>query len=492
MKKFLAIILVLMLAFSMLLATACNNNTADTDIETSSTTPEETSSGRKRGEGAGSDTTTSDLGTTPSGGDDPNISVGDEPGNDSQNPPQENDFEFGKYDYSYSTSVTNPTETTSEAGNFDMLIYMFAQDFSSPSLSDEFYDALVSYESSYNALSATDKGLVQNYKFLFEARTAYNNMAKQECEKLISTLPDASIENLDEFSVQSNAIQKLINNLGSEANNISNKAIYEQKVAQIDSLFVESFNQKVAEVRTFEYTPAYKAKLDSALTFYNNLTPSQKSSVNSSYLELSELITKYEDTGVVNAFNEVYNKLPAPSAVVKEDKTNIELARTMYNEMSNTQLELLGNYVAISQNLDNLKTAINVLCPEFVWARSLESNKGSRTKTFQNSTLVYDFSGSSTNSGSAVFTYDGKSLTESFTFNANGSFKINNVPYGGKLVLYVTHYNSKLVNVTVSGGTYTETKELGVNEPLEFNIPSSGNYTISFSDKVKVYAVVFS
>ncbi len=496
MKKILAIILVLMLAFSTLLITACNKeNTADLEPETSST--QETTSTRQRGDAAGSGTTTpTSVGdTTTSTSDDNTTSSDDEPGSSSsQTPSQDGEHKYGSYDYTYQNAVTMPSEMVSEAGKFDMLICLFAEDFTKPQLTDAFYSALVDYEDRYNKLSAVDKGAVKNYPFLQEARKAYNDMAKQECEKLISTLPDASTENIDEFSALAKAIEKLINNLGSEANSIPNKATYDNKVAQIDTIYINSFNQKVAEVKTFEYTPAYKAKLDNAMAFYNELSASQKSAVNTSYTELTDLILKYDDTGVVNAFNEVYSKLPAPSAVVKEDKTNIELARTMFNKMSNTQLLLLGNNEAIRNNLNSLKAAIDVLCPIFYWAGSIDgTNSRTKTMSFDNISATFDFAGLSSATGSFPLPYDGKILQKAFSCNANASFKVN-VPYGGKLVIYAMDYNNKgiNVNVTVSGGSHSETKQLVANNTTEFYIPAGGDYTVTFSEKVKIFAVEFS
>ncbi len=355
MKKILAIILVFMLAFSTLLITACNkDNTADTDIETSSTTPEETSSGRKRGEGAGSDTSTpitnsSNAGTPTSSNNDPNnssagtpTSSDDDPSNSSADTPTSSDDDDDYNDYSYTASVTNPTEKTSKAGQFDELIYMFAQDFTRPSLDDDFYDTLVSYETMYNALSATDKGLVQNYKFLLEARTAYNGMAKKKCEKLINNLPDATIDNLTDFGTQAKEIEKFLGHLGGDANSIPNKTIYDNKVKAADSLLIDTFNQKVSALQTFEYSSEYKAKLDDAYVIYGLMNASQQSKVASSKQTLDTKNTLYNDTAVVKTFEEKVLTLPDIANLTDTNKADVLNLKTAYSQLTKEQQGLIS------------------------------------------------------------------------------------------------------------------------------------------------------
>ena len=491
MKKLLVILLVVTMLFTVMLASACNNNSGQVDdsVEETSSIYEQSSSTRVRPSQFGSGSIDTDPPTSNTGSDNPPTS-GTKP-----NPPTSAGYMYGSYDYEYSTSVVEVNDYSTNAKILDSLLYVFISDYKQPTLNGNFYATLVDYENQYNALSATEKATVSNANILIEAREAYNNIAKLECEKLINELPDATSDNLIQFGAQAKAIQKLIDNLGIEANNIPNKAAYDQKVTKANSMQIDTFNKKVTELRTFEYTTAYKAKLDEVLDFYNNnLTAAQKSAVVSSYNELKSLITRYDDTGVINEFKEVYNKLPNASAVVKADKTNIELANTMFNKMTETQIQLLGDVTTISANLKSLKDAILAICPEYVWARTLASNKGLKLIPFANTSIVYDMSSLSTGSGSPGFEIEGKPLTQALTLNAGGTFSVKGLPYGGKLTLYIADYSDKgnAVSITVSGGSYTETINVTTGQPTEFNLPAGGDYTVSVSAKAKLYGIIFS
>ncbi len=365
MKKILAIILVLMLAFSMLLITACNkDDTADLDPNASST--QETTSTRQRGDAAGSGTTPTSIDTpTSTGGNNPTSSDDSSGGNSSQTPSQGGEHKYGNYDYTYQNTVTMPSEMVSEAGKFDMLICLFSEDFTKPQLTDAFYSALVDYENRYNKLSATDKGAVKNYPFLQEARKAYNNMAKQECEKIISELPDATISNLTEFAILANAAGKLITNLGNDANSIPNKNIYDNKVKAADSLLIDTFNQKVTALQVFEYTAEYKTKLDDADTIYQLMNASQQSRVSASYSTLTSLRTRYADAAVAYSFVDTVNSLPDVNSLKDTDQAIIKQLKKTYNKM--TDAEKAEVPAETKTKYDTYVAKAQELWPEYVY-----------------------------------------------------------------------------------------------------------------------------
>lgn len=488
MKKLMALFIAVTMLFSVMLTVACSNEKLQTDDDSveQSSVIEDSSSTRKPGEGTGASTSSQITSSSSNGG---TVDSGNQ--KPSTSSPS---FDYENFNYFYTSTATMPTDTSTKAGQLDLFIYLFVtDDYPRPILDDGFYSTLVSYEALFAALSVTEQDSMLNRDILFEARAAYDMMAVAQAEIFIDNLPQIDIDNLGAFYDLVTEINSLYSSVKDTAYKATDAyAVFQEKVSAADTETKKAFDALVAEAKaTFEYTPSYKEKLDGINATYNKLSNSQKSSVSSSYKELQTLITKYDDTGVVLKFYEIYDKLPLPAAVNKEDKVNIELANSMFNAMSATQLQLLDDLASVSANLKQLKDAILAICPEYVWARSLEANKNLKSKSFENSSVVFDFNGASTNSGSSPFVYNGTALKESFTYNANGQFFVNGLPYGGKLVLYVTDYSSS-PSIIVSGGDYSEEKAVISNTPTEFDLPFGGNYTIKFTAKAKVYAVIFS
>ncbi len=492
MKKILAIILVLMLAFSMLLATACNNNTADTDIETSSTTPEETSSGRKRGSGAGSGTTTSPITNSSNAG--TPTSSDDDPNNSSADTPASSDDDDDYNDYSYTASVTNPTETISKAGEFDGLIYAFAQDFTRPSLDDDFYDTLVSYETMYNALPATDKGLVQNYKFLLEARTAYNSMAKKRCEKLINNLPDATIDNLTDFGTQAKEIEKFLGHLGGEANSIPNKNIYDEKVKAADSLLVDTFNQKVSALQTFEFTAEYKAKLDDAYVIYGLMNASQQSKVATSHSTLDSLNIRYANAAVAYSFVDTVNSLPDVNSLKDTDQAIIKQLKKTYYKMTDTQKAEIP--AATQAKYEAYVAKAQELWPENVFYCYDERKTGNS---------LFKFNGSINTAGRDEYpcNYNNATYTKCIKFKSSNTVTFTTTK-AGVLTAYINVRNKSSeypCDLILSlNGTEIQREALqpdttGDNCEYTFPCNEPGNYTLSCTaggEGAILYILVFS
>ncbi len=496
MKKLLAIILVLMLAFSTLLITACNkDNTADLEPETSST--QETTSTRHRGDAAGSGTTTpTSVGdTTTSTSDDNTTSSDDESGSSSsQKPSQGPGTGYENYDYTYQNTVTMPSEMVSEAGKFDMLICLFAEDFTKPQLTDAFYSALVDYESRYNKLSAVDKGTVKNYPFLQEARKAYNDMAKQECEKRISALPDASIDNLTDFGTQTKAIEKLLANLGNEANNIPNKNIYDNKVAKADSLLIDTFNQKVTALQAFEYTAEYKAKLDDADAIYSLMNTSQQSRVSASYSTLSTLKTKYADAAVAYSFVDTVNSLPDVNSLTDTDQAIIKQLKKTYNKM--TDAEKAEIPAETKTKYEAYVAKAQQLWPENVFYCYDERKTGNS---------LFTFNGGVNTAGRADYpcNYNGTTYTKCIKFKTSNTVTFTTTK-AGVLTAYVNVRNKSSeypCDLILSlNGTEIQREALqpdttGDNCEYTFPCNEPGNYTLSCTaggEGAILYILVFS
>ncbi len=521
MKKLLAIILVVLMSVSVMLFTACEKNQGETSSSgpTRQSSSEEESSTRRRGDGASSsssnvDNTSSSIGggnnpTTSSGGNNPTTSSGGNGGgasssssygggnagnsssigggNYSSYQPASGSYVYGTYPYAYTTSVTNVA--------FDLTLeYTFVDNYimelPSPSLNGTFYDSLIDAEDAYNALSASDKGMVANYSRLLEARTAYDDMARQEAIYLIDNLGEPDANNLTAFDKEASKIQNLLDNMTSTSG-VTNLSSYNTKVESSKLVSVNAFKDAVSQLGAFEYTQAYKNKLDNCDSIYNTISADKRGSVSSEKATLDSMKTRYSDTGVVNEFMALYEQLPAVSGVNATTKTSIENCNKAYENLTATQIQLLPNASAVSSNLLALMAEVERQFPVYAFIRSCETNTNLKSKTFDNGMVISH--SLSTTSNSSSFAYKGTSLTLGWTLEGSKTITMTGVPYGGKLTLYATSYDSKAAAIKVTGSGF-DSGSIDLNgSVIEIQLPSAGSYTIAAaSGKIKYYGCVFS
>ncbi len=542
MKKLLAIILVVLMSATVLFVTACNKNEGETSSTgTRQSSSEEESSTRRRGDtvssseddgnasssqdggnGGGGNTgnnggnTGNDGGNTGNNGGNTGNSggntgnnggntgnnggntgnnggnTGNNGGNTGNNggnnyQPTTGSYVYGNYPYSYSTDVTNVMFDLTLAYTF---VDTYIVDLGTPTLNGTFYDSLVDAEDAYNALSASDKGMVANYARLQEARAAYDDMAKQEAISLINELSEPDANNLTAFDKEAQKIQYLLSRMRSTSG-VSNLASYNTKVDASKLVAVNAFKDAISQLGAFEYTQAFKNKLDDCNALYQAISADKKGSVTSEKSTLDNMLTRYNDTGVVNDFMALYNQLPEVAGVNASTKSNIENCNKAYGSLTTSQINLLSNASAISSKLSSLMAEVERQFPSYAFIRSCETNKNLKSKSFDNGMAITH--SLSTSSGSTSFVYKGTTLKDAWTVEGTKTISLTGVPYGGKLIIYAMPYDSKPASIKVSGSGFDSGAVSLDGSVIEIQIPAGGSYTIASAEgKIKYYGCVFS
>ncbi len=500
MKKLLAIILVVLMSVSVMLFTACNKDQGDASSSSApgrQSSSEEESSTRRRGDGAssssiGGNSTSNGSSTednssslengnssqenpnTSSSAQNPTNSSSQGDGTSSSYQPSSGSNVYGTYPYSYSTSVKDVA--------FDInLEYTFVDNYilslEKPSLNGTFYDALVDAEDAYNALSASDKGMVANYSRLVEARTAYDDMASQEATSLINQMSEPSLDNLSQFASEKAKIQFLLDKMSSTSS-VSNLSSYNTKVQNSSAIVINEFSNAVSAISSFEYSPEYKQKLDNADNVYQIvLSVGLENQVTSQKTTLDSMKIKYDNRGAAVAWETKLNSLPAVNSITADNKSTIKSLKIEYNTMA----EAVKNEVSSTgySTLQTYLTKMNELWPQKILYLINDNRAGNEDFVFASKF------GTTSDDEKSPGMYEGQLLTEGTKFKIANSvtFKTNDAAV---LTVVANIKNNKSPgNFTVSlNGTIIETvevtyKEGGVDTEYVVSLPSNGTYVLN-------------
>ncbi len=404
MKKLLAIILVVLMSVSVLVFTACNNNTGEnSSSETRQSSSEDESSTRRRGDSVstsqggndGSSSSLDDNGESTSssndgngGGDnggggntgnDNNGGNGGNNENDGGNDGSSSNYQppsgsnvYGNYPYSYTTNVTSVA--------FDLtLSYTYVDfyiiDLPSPSLNGLFYDSLVDAEDAYNALSASDKGMVANYARLQEARRAYDDMASQEAISLINEMSEPSLDNLSQFASEKAKVQNLLDKMSSTSS-VSNLSSYNTKVQNSSTIVINEFSNAVSAISSFEYSTEYKQKLDNADNVYQIvLSVGLQNQVTSQKATLDNMKATWNNRVIAGGIDDLLAELSGVDNLTENDKGTISSLRKAYRKLTAEQLATLPAETISLYNAYIAKA--QTMWPEYTWYVSEDTKSGS-------------------------------------------------------------------------------------------------------------------
>ena len=505
MKKLIACLVAFTLIFSVTLLAACaETEQAGTDEQYSE--QESTSSARQRHSGAGSVTgnTSNSAGGGSSAG-----SAGSVGGNSSQSTaPTSNEYTYGNYDYTYSnTPVSVEYVYGDKVAEADALIYLFVtSDYKKPVLTENFYNALVGLESQYNALTATQKGQVQNASLLFEARAAYEWMACNEAETLIGELPDPTLDNITDFGTKAAAIASLVETV-TDISPIKNYATYQSKVESSSVLLVDAFNDAVAAIATFEYSAEYKAKLDYAAAVYAIMNDTQKSRVATNYSTLSSMQTKYANRDAAQVFADALAAIADENNLTDADKATVKELKKQFKNLTEAVVNEIPA-AAMTKYNTMVKTA-NTLWPEYYINFMTDPAGGNEYfKVYKSDGGVGELGGTSDGENYPA-EYDGDSLTKAYKFKTDRYIIIEtDAP---AVLTIVANYKKGSGDITVKSGTLSFnssnkasftagdfstsfTVSMGSGEDTNYvvNLPAAGTYQLSSGDSnVMVYYMIY-
>ncbi len=505
MKKLLAIILVVLMSVSVMLFTACEKNEGDNSSNQGrQSSSEEESSTRKRGDGAtssGDTTSTSSIdggnagnsgnggggGTSSNGGGGYSSSIGG--GNYSSYQPSAGSYVYGAYPYSYSTSITQVTFDLTKEYTF---VDNYIMELPAPSLNGTFYDSLVDAEDAYNALSASDKGMVANYSRLVEARTAYDDMASQEATSLINELIDPSMENLTQFANQKDKIQALLDKMSSNSG-VSNLSTYNTKVSNSQSIIVTAFKNAVSEIATFEYSNDYKTKLDNASSVYNIVTNANlQSQVTSEKTTLDNRIADWNNRVIAGGLEEILAELPGVDNLTENDKATIKALRKSYRMLTDAQKAILP---AETTNLYNAYVnKAQTLWPEYIWYINESTYGGSPDGFF----VTYKDTagtkasnlGSTGDGANAPGVFEGETLTDGAKFKTDRYIHFTTTT--SSIVTIVANFKDDgqsgdvvaLLNGTTEVARVTVTKQDPSKTEYTLSLPNPGKYVLQSTNGV--------
>ncbi len=490
MKKLLAIILVVLMSVSVMLFTACNKDQGEnSSSQGRQSSNEEESSTRKRGDGASSSidvssTSSNDGGNAQTSGNGNNGGSGGNSSNDgninsSNYQPPTGSYVYGTYPYSYSTSIVQVTFDITKEYTF---VDNYIMELPVPSLNGTFYDSLVDAEDSYNALSASDKGMVANYSRLVEARTAYDDMATQEAISLINEMSDPSLDNLAEFANQKAKIQKLLDGVSSTSG-VTNLSTYNQKVSSLQSVVVNAFKDSVSQIATFENSNDYKAKLENASSIYQIVVDSGfESQVTNEKAVLDERINQWNTREIEGNVSELMASLPSPSSITLSDKAVIRALRTAYSKEKNT---LSSDQVAIYNQYDQ---KAEELWPTHLYVIDEDNRSGNDYYTIEERSEL----GSDSNSENCPGMLDGVSFPRGAVVNAPITFSTNYPVY---LTFVCNVSQGATGNIEIKSGstivqTVSITNQSPQNTAYTVYLSQAGSYSINASgQRVYIYAI---
>ncbi len=513
MKKLLAIILVVLMSVSILFVTACEKNQGENSSETRQSSSEEESSTRRRGD------TVDNSGEGNNGGNTGNDNPGNNTGNDNTNnsgnngnngnnggntgnnggntgnnggnnfQPTTGSYVYGNYPYSYTTNVTTVT--------FDLTLpYTFVDtyiiDLPAPTLNGTFYDSLVDAEDSYNALSASDKGMVANYARLQEARTAYDDMAKQEAISLINELIDPSMDNLTTFANAENKIKNLLNKMTSTSG-VSNLSTYNSKVQNSQSIIVSAFNDAVSQIATFEYSNDYKAKLDNASSIYQIvLNANLQGQVTSQKTTLDNRVADWSNRVIAGGLEDILAQLPGVNNITENDKATLKALRKSYRMLTDAQKAILP---AETTNLYNAYVdKAQSLWPEYICYTPSGAGGDSYFKVVKSNDSSSTLGGTDRGS-SCPGLFEGETLTSASKFKPDRYIKFTTT--GATILTIIANCKDDEAGGTITAslngsavGTATVTYQSPENTEYQISLPNAGTYTLSSSsDSVLLFAL---
>ena len=211
----------------------------------------------------------------------------------------------------------------------------------------------------YNALTAEQKALVPNYKALTDAEAAYAALkANHEAIDNVTNLIDAigTVEYTAESKAKIDAAREAYDALtASQKALVPNyKALTDAEAAyaalKADKDAADRATALIDAIGTVEYTTESKAKIGAARTAYNALTASQKAFV-TNYKALTDAEAAYaalkadkdaadRATALINAIGTV--------EYTAESKAKIDAARTAYDALTAAQKALVKNVATLT------------------------------------------------------------------------------------------------------------------------------------------------
>jgi|GEM_PF-3278628 len=501
MKRVLCCILAAMLALSVALFTACadEGQAATSDNFSASAS---SSSARQRG----SDADTSRVSVTTSVSESSVSSAAQSTTNSSNEQPAPS---YSDYDYTFENQpvrVEFDINETDPVKILDSYIYIFSTDYAKPVLTNEYYSSLAAYESSYKALSATQQGQLKNRAFLLESRWAFDNMASAEAAKLIQDLPDPTLDNITEFGAQYTRIEVLVVKI-SDTSKIVNFSAYQAKVSASSVLLTDAFAEAVAAIATFEYSAAYKQKLDYASSLYSLMNDAQKNQSSANYSTLTGMQAKYASASVAYSFADTVNALPALDALTDTDQAVIKQLKAAYHKMSAAeQAEIPAD---VKTKYDNYVSKAAELWPEYYINFMVDGPSGNEYfKVYKSDGGTGDL-GKTDDGPKCPGYYDGDTFTKACKFKTDRYVIIQtdapcvltivaNIKSGsGNLVVKqgTLSFNSS-GKASFSAGSFNETKTVNTatneNTNYTFKLPSAGLFQISSSNSdVLVFYMIY-
>jgi len=214
----------------------------------------------------------------------------------------------------------------------------------------------------YDALTADQKALVTNYTDLTTAESSYNtlkadNDAADEVKALIAAIGevaytteskgkiDAAREAYDALTADQKA---LVDNYATLTTAETTYAA-EKKTAD-DNAAANAVKEKIAAIGTVEYTTESKGKIDEAREAYDALTADQKALVDN-YATLTTAESTY---ATLKADNDAADEVKALIAAIgevtytTESKGKIDAAREAYDALTADQKALVTNYTDLT------------------------------------------------------------------------------------------------------------------------------------------------
>ena len=221
----------------------------------------------------------------------------------------------------------------------------------------------------YEALSEAQRRLVENYPVLSEAEERYRELKAQAEQELADQKAAEAVEGKIEaigeveyteaskakieeareaFESLSDVQKELVENYSTL---VEAEVRYEQYVndEKTDREKAAAVQERISAIGTVEYTAESKGRIDAARTFYDDLTPIQKSMVIN-----YDILTQAEDAYAVlkaqaeedlRVAGEVQSLIASIGTVnyTQSCKESIEAARKAYNALSDVQKTLVSN-----------------------------------------------------------------------------------------------------------------------------------------------------
>jgi len=231
-------------------------------------------------------------------------------------------------------------------------------------------DAIDTARDAYEALTEAQKELVENYDVLVAAEERYAELkADHEAAEAVEALIDAigEVEYTEESKALIDAAREgydaLTDSQKELVNNYQDLLDAEEAWAKlvIDHAAAEHFEDLVEAIGEVEYTPECKDAIDTARDAYEALTEDQKALVSEEALDLLEADeARYQELEDLAYAGEVIDLIDAIGEVeyTEESKEAIDAAREAYEALTEAQKELVENYdvlVAAEERYAELK-----------------------------------------------------------------------------------------------------------------------------------------